>query len=145
MEIQEINFQPTTLPYFDVRIPAGFPSPAADYMEERIDLNKELIRHPLSTFIVECEGDSMINAFIPQRARLVVDRSITAENGSIVVAVLNGEFTIKYLKKNSYKCWLVPANSKYREIEITPEMNMQIWGVVTKIIIDPNDVKKCML
>ena len=130
--------------YFDFKIPAGFPSPAADYMEERIDLNKELIKHPLSTFIVECEGDSMINAFIPHRARLIVDRSLTAKNGSVVVAVLNGEFTVKYFKKNERKCWLVPANRKFKEIEITPEMEMQVWGVVTTIIILPGDTT-CML
>ncbi|MEO7522889.1 MAG: translesion error-prone DNA polymerase V autoproteolytic subunit [Ferruginibacter sp.] len=143
MKIIAADINEMEIPYYDFRIPAGFPSPATDHLEERIDLNKELVKHPVSTFIVECEGDSMLNAFIPHRARLVVDKSLTAENGNIVVAVLNGEFTIKYLRKNAHKCWLVPANSKYREIEITAEMDMQVWGVVTKIIIDPSDVK-CM-
>lgn len=129
---------------FDNSVPAGFPSPAMDYMQERIDLNKELIQHPLSTFIVQCEGLSMINAFIPPRARLIVDRSLTAKNGDIVLAVLNGEFTVKFLKKNRYKCWLMPANSKFKEIEITPEMDMQIWGVVTNIITAANEVRSCM-
>jgi DNA polymerase V len=132
------------IPLFDARIPAGFPSPAADEMEERINLGKALIPNPNSTFVVSCKGDSMINAFIPPKATLVVDKSIVPENGSIVVAVLNGEFTVKYLRKNKYKCWLVPANSKYRELEITEEMNMQVWGVVTNIIINPADIK-CML
>jgi DNA polymerase V len=131
--------------YYQAAVKAGFPSPALDYLEERIDLNKALIDHPLSTFIIECSGESMINAFIPPKAKLVVDKSITAKNGDIVVAVMNGDFTVKFLKKNDFKCWLVPGNSKFREIEITPEMNMQIWGVVTKIIIDPKDVRKCML
>jgi DNA polymerase V len=130
---------------YDFQVPAGFPSPAMDYMQERIDLNKEFIPHPLSTFIIECSGYSMINAFIPPRARLIVDRSITAKNGDIVLAVLNGEFTVKFLKKNQYKCWLVPANSKFKEIEITAEMDMQIWGVVTNIITTVKDVKSCML
>ncbi len=129
---------------YDAHVPAGFPSPAADYKEERIDLNKELIPHPNSTFIVSCQGDSMINAFIPSKAKLVVDRSVKPVNGSIVVAVINGEFTVKYLKRNKYKCWLVPANSKYQEVEITDEMDMRVWGVVTNIIINPTDVK-CML
>ncbi|RNI39869.1 peptidase [Hanamia caeni] len=130
---------------YDFQVPAGFPSPAMDYMQERIDLNKEFIPHPLSTFIIESSGYSMINAFIPPRARLIVDRSITPKNGDIVLAVLNGEFTVKFLKKNQYKCWLVPANSKFKEIEITGEMDMQIWGVVTNIITTVKDVKSCML
>jgi DNA polymerase V len=130
---------------FPVSVPAGFPSPATDYLEERIDLSKELIRHPLSTFLVQSEGDSMINAFIPPKALLLVDRSLTPQNGDIVLAVLNGDFTVKFLKKNNLKCWLVPANSKYREMEITEEMNMQIWGVVITVISDPKNLRKCML
>ncbi|MDE3182384.1 MAG: translesion error-prone DNA polymerase V autoproteolytic subunit [Bacteroidota bacterium] len=129
---------------YDCKVPAGFPSPAMDYLQERIDLNKEFIQHPLSTFIIESEGYSMINAFIPPKARLIVDRSITPKNGDIVLAVINGEFTIKFLKKNKYKCWLVPANSKFKETEITAEMDMQIWGVVTHIITNVNDVRSCM-
>ena len=130
---------------FAVSVPAGFPSPATDYLEERIDLSKELIKHPLSTFLVQSEGDSMINAFIPPKALLLVDRSITPQNGDIVLAVLNGDFTVKFLKKNNLKCWLVPANSKYREMEITEEMNIQIWGVVISVISDPKNLRKCML
>lgn len=127
--------------FYDCKVPAGFPSPAMDYMEKRIDLNEEFIKHPLSTFMCETEGSSMINAFIPPKAKLIIDRSLTAKNGDIVLAVLNGEFTVKYFKKNQYKCWLCPANPKYAEIEITEEMNMQVFGVVTTILIDPKDVK----
>ncbi|MEO8415225.1 MAG: translesion error-prone DNA polymerase V autoproteolytic subunit [Ginsengibacter sp.] len=144
MEPEELAAKSGILSY-DCKVPAGFPSPAMDYMEQRIDLNKEFIQHPLSTFIIESEGYSMINAFIPPRARLIVDRSITPQNGDIVLAILNGEFTVKYLKKNKYKCWLVPANSKFKEIEITADMDMQIWGVVTNIITNVNDIKPCML
>jgi DNA polymerase V len=133
------------LPLFGSKVQAGFPSPAMDHMEERIDLNKEYIKHPLATFIVECTGDSMINAFIPPGARLVVDRSITPKSGDIVLAVLNGEFTVKFLKKNDHNCFLVPANSKYNEIKVLPEMNMEVWGVVTSIITDTKDVRRCML
>ena len=118
----------------------GIPSPARDYPEERIDLNKLLVPHPQATFIVRSEGDSMINAFIPHTALLVIDRSVIPRNGDIVLAALNGELTVKYLKKNDHKCWLCPANSKYRETEITPDMNMVIWGVVTGIITDPKDL-----
>jgi len=131
--------------YYEAAVKAGFPSPAMDYLEERIDLTKEFIKHPLSTFLVDCSGDSMINAFIPPKAKLIVDRSLHPRNGDIVLAVLNGEFTVKFFKKNEHRCWLIPANSKYREIEITPEMNMQIWGVITYIISDAKDLRKCML
>jgi DNA polymerase V len=134
-----------TIALFSNKVHAGFPSPAMDYMEERIDLNKEFIKHPLATFIVECTGDSMINAFIPPKARLIVDRSVSPKSGDIVLAVLNGEFTVKFLKKNDYNCFLVPANSKYKEIKILPEMNMEVWGVVTSIITDAKDVTRCML
>lgn len=127
--------------YFDFRVPAGFPSPANDYLQKRIDLNDELIKHPLSTFFIECEGTSMIDAFIPPKAKLLVDRSITPKTGDIILAVLNGEFTVKYLRMNGNKCWLAPANKKYNEIEITVDMNFIVWGVITSIIINPNDVK----
>ena len=140
-----LDNSPAKLRSFAASVPAGFPSPATDYIEERIDLTKELIKHPLSTFMVQCEGDSMINAFIPPKALLLVDRSLVPQNGDIVLAVLNGDFTVKFLRKNNLKCWLVPANSKYREIEVTEEMNMQIWGVVISVISDPKNLRKCML
>lgn len=131
--------------FYDFKVPAGLPSPVLDDVQDRIDLNKELIQHPHSTFIIQCEGNSMINAFIPPAARLIVDRSLTAKNGDIVLAVINGEFTVKFLKKNDFKCWLVPANSKFKEIEITPEMDMQVWGVVTNIITDARMVRAAMI
>lgn len=126
-------------------VACGFPSPAMDYMEERISLDKEFIKHPLSTFLGTAEGTSMINAFIPHGGKLLIDRSITPKNGDVVVAILNGEYTVKFLKKNEFKCWLCPANPKYQDIEITEEMNMQVFGVVTTILIDTKDVRRCML
>ena len=89
--------------YTDIKLSCGFPSPALDYLEKRIDLNEVFIRHPLATFMAEVTGKSMINAFIPPGAKLIVDRSVTPENGDIVLAVLNGEFTVKFLKKNKFK------------------------------------------
>ena len=94
---------------YEVSVRAGFPSPALDYQESRISLDEQFIRHPLSTFVVQCTGDSMIGAFIPPRAHLVIDRSLTPHNGDIVLAEINGEFTVKILKKNDFKCWLVPT------------------------------------
>lgn len=133
------------IPYYNFQVPAGFPSPAMDYLEERIDLNEAFIKHPLATFLIDCSGTSMVDAFIPPKSKLLVDRSITAKNGDIVFAVVNGEFTVKYLKKTNQKCWLIPANKNMQPIEITEESNMQIWGVVTTILINTNDVKSCML
>lgn len=138
------NIKDQRISYYDFKVPAGFPSPALDYIEKRIDLNEEFIKHPLATFMCETEGSSMINAFIPPKAKLIIDRSLNPKNGDIVLASLNGEFTVKFLKKNQYKCWLCAANSKFADIEITEEMDMQIFGVVTTILIDPNDVKSCM-
>ncbi|MDQ6902449.1 MAG: translesion error-prone DNA polymerase V autoproteolytic subunit [Bacteroidota bacterium] len=132
------------LPYFAAAVKAGFPSPAQDYIEDRIDLNDLFIKHPHSTFIVECSGDSMIDAFIPPKAKLIVDRSLTANNGDIVLAVLNGEFTVKYPQKNFAKTKLIPANKKYHDIEMQEGMQMEVWGVVTGIMIDPKDCKPCM-
>jgi DNA polymerase V len=133
-----------TITFLQGDIPAGFPSPAMDYVEKRIDLNEYLVKNPLSTFVIDCAGLSMINAFIAPKSKLVVDKSIAPKNGDIVLAVINGEFTIKYLKKNENKCWLVAANSKFKPLEITPEMSFQVWGVVTKIINDPNE-NRCLL
>jgi len=136
---------PLVIPYFSIKVQAGFPSPAMDYMEDRIDLNKILVQHPLATFVVECTGDSMINAFIPPMAKLVVDRSLIAQDNDIVLAVVNGEFTVKFLSKNGQNYSLVPANPKYQTLEITHEMSFEVWGVVTNIITPANLVKKCML
>ncbi len=133
------------IPHFHFKIPTGFPSPALDYLQEPINLNELLIKHPLATFIIETEGLSMVNAFIPPKAKLIIDRSLTPKNGDIVFVSINGEFTVKFFKKNQFKCWLIPANSKFKEIEITEEMDMQVFGVVTTILINPNDVKSCML
>lgn len=133
-----------TIAFFNCAVPAGFPSPAGDYLEERIDLNKALIQHPLSTFIIGCKGESMLDAFIPPKAKLIVDRSLTAKTGDIVLALVHKEFTFKYLSISDTKCFLVPANKKYKVIEVTPEMEVEIVGVVTQILIDPKDVK-CML
>jgi DNA polymerase V len=129
------------IPYYNIKVPAGFPSPALDYMEVRIDLNTALMPHPLATFMVDCEGDSMIQAFVPPTAKLLIDRSLTPKDGDMVMAKLNGEYTIKFLKKNDVECWLCPANPNYPDIRITPEMQMEVCGVVSRIIIDPKDVK----
>jgi DNA polymerase V len=126
----------TVFPLYDARIPAGFPSPAADFLEEEIDLNKLLNPHPQASFIVRVKGDSMIDACIPDGAWLVVDRSIKPANNRIVVAWLNGEFTVKRYICNSSGVRLMPANDKYPPMPITEGMDFLIWGTVSKILID---------
>lgn len=131
------DFDCVTLRMYDSAVPAGFPSPAADYKEEDIDLNQLLRPHPSSTFIVRVSGDSMVEANIPDKSWLVVDRSIKPKSGSIVVAVVNSEFTVKRYISNSSGVRLMPANPKYQPIVITEDMDFRVWGTVTKVIIDP--------
>ncbi len=121
------------LPLFLARIAAGFPSPADDYIEERIDLNKKLIKHPDATYFVRVIGDSMVNARIDEGDFLIVDKALEAGNGDIVLAVFNGEFTVKRLVKKANRLFLVAANPQYPPCEITPEMDFEIWGKVTYI------------
>ena len=129
------------VPFIDARVSTGFPSPANDYEEDPINLLEHLMPKPLSTFIISTNGDSMNKAFIPNRSILIVDKSIRPKNNSIVVASYNGEFTVKYYCLREGKCYLVPANEKYSVVEVTEEMQMEIWGVVTFIIIDPKDIR----
>ena len=135
------------VPLINFEIPAGFPSPAMDYMEERIDLAVQLAPRPLSTFYSKCDGDSMVDAYIPSGAILVIDKSLTAKSGDIVVAYLNGGFTVKYIKFQEGKCFLIPANKKkkYPITEVTAEMEMIVWGVVTNIVIDTKNIRLCTL
>ncbi|MCH9632487.1 MAG: Protein UmuD [Chlamydiae bacterium] len=122
------------LPLFTTPISAGFPSPAESHVDRKIDLNQELIKNPAATFFVRVEGDSMLEAGILSGDVLVVDRSIQAKDGKIIVAVVNGEFTVKKIKKINNKYFLVPENKKYSRTEITKEMEFSIWGVVLHAI-----------
>jgi DNA polymerase V len=122
------------LPFFDGGIMAGFPSPAEDYAELPLDLHELLISHPAATFFVRVEGDSMKGAGMQSGDILVVDRSLAPQNGKIVVALLNGEFTVKRLKMEEKKVYLIPENPRYPTLEVTAESDFQIWGVVTYVI-----------
>jgi DNA polymerase V len=117
-------------------VPAGFPSPASDYMEDGIDLNKELIKRPSSTYFFRVKGESMIGAHIPDNSILIVDRAVKPRNNSIVLAVVNGEYTVKFFVVNEEGCALVPANPKYKVTLIREGMDFSIWGVVTAVIIE---------
>lgn len=113
---------------------AGFPSPASDYSEEDINLEK-ILKPKSSMFVFRAVNDSMIDSNIPPNAILVVDKALKPANNSIVIAVLDGEFTVKHLVKDFKGYTLVPANPKYKPIRITEGMDFSVWGVVTAIII----------
>lgn len=128
--------KPLPLPMMLVQCPAGFPSPADDYLDGVIDLNEKLIAHPAATFLMRVSGHSMTEAGIFDGALLVVDRALQARDGSIVVAVVEGSLTVKRLKIVKGQPWLVPASKDFQPIEITDEA-FQIWGVVAHVIHSP--------
>lgn len=123
------------LPLYLSAVPAGFPSPADDYVETGLDLERLLVKHPSATFYVRAKGDSMLEV-IESGNLLVVDRSIEARNGHIVIAALNGELTVKYLRWRGAKVSLVPNNEKFPPIDVTSIPDFRIWGVVTAVIRD---------
>jgi DNA polymerase V len=122
------------LPLFDSKISAGFPSPADDYIEKKLDLNEHLIKHPAATFFVRVSGDSMSDASIKSGDILIVDRALLPKNNSIIIAILDGEFTVKRIKIKNNEYYLEPANKKYSSIKITEDMDFESWGVVTYAI-----------
>lgn len=121
------------LPFATEGIRAGFPSPAQDYMTDSIDLNKELVLHPATTFYARAVGNSMTGFGISDGDLLVIDKSIEPVDGDIVVAFIDGEFTLKRIMKdeNEYNLWLVPGNEDYPPIKITEENDFIVWGVLT--------------
>ena len=122
------------LPYFQNGVSAGFPSPAEDHIDSKIDLNQLLIEHPSATYYVRVNGDSMLDAGILNGDLLIVDRSLEVINNSIVVAYIDGDFTVKRIRKNKNKLFLQAENNKYQPIEITEEMDFELFGVVAHAI-----------
>ena len=115
----------------------GFPSPADDHIDLDLDLNEHLIKHPAATFYVYARGNSMINAGIYDGDLMIVDRSLDPALRSIVIAVIDGEFTVKRISRINKRLYLIPDNSDYEPIKITSDMNFEIWGVVTHTIHKP--------
>jgi DNA polymerase V len=115
-------------------IAAGFPVTTEDYVEGKIDLNRHLIKHPESTFLVRVAGESMRDAGIHPSDLLVVDRAMEPISGKVVIAVVNGELTVKRLRKHRDKLWLMPENPDFQPIEIDENADLHIWGVVTNVI-----------
>ncbi|WPY00231.1 S24/S26 superfamily peptidase [Candidatus Trichorickettsia mobilis] len=120
------------IPFFDMKVQAGSPSPADGHMCNRLDLNRHLIKNPNATFFVQVTGESMIDAGIKENDLLVVDRAIEATNNKIVIAVVNNEFTVKRLKIINNEAFLMPENPKFLPIKM--EEGSYIWGVVTSVI-----------
>ena len=121
-------------PLYENAVQCGFPSPADDFLDLDINLNDYLVKHMSATFCVKVNGSSMNGVGIHSGDVLIVDRAESVKNNSIVLAVIDNEFTVKSIKKNADKLYLNPANDNYKPIEITEDMNFHIWGVVTFVI-----------
>lgn len=122
------------LPFVEQGISAGFPSPADDFLDISIDLNKELIKNPDATYYARVKGTSMKDAGLEDGDLLIVDKSIEPQNGKIAVCYIDGEFTVKRLKVEKDCIYLVPANKDYPPIKVTEENQLVIWGTVTTVI-----------
>ena len=122
------------IPIFTNSVQAGFPSPAEDYMDLDLNLQDHLIQNPSATFCVRAVGESMRDAGIKIGDIMLVDKSLTPKNRSIVLAVIDGEFTIKRVNVSEKELYLIPENENFPPIKITKEMDFQVWGVVTYII-----------
>ncbi len=129
-----MDSQPRAIPLMSHTIPAGFPSPADDYIEDRIDLNTHLITHREATFILRVSGWSMVNAGIHDDDEIIVDRALNAAHGNIVVAVINNELTVKRLHKTDSEIRLIPENPEFKDILIGSDEDLIIWGVVTRVL-----------
>ena len=128
------NSEVLKIPFFSSLLHAGFPSPADDYKENILDLNELVIQNPGATFYVRVKGDSMKGAGIEAGDVVVVDRAITARHNAVIVALINGEFTLKRLYHTNNTLYLVPENPSYETIKIVEGMEFQVWGVVTYCI-----------
>ena len=122
------------IPFYQSDVPAGFPSPAEDFMDLDLNLQEYLVQHPSATFCVRVTGDSMQNAGIFSGDVMVVDKALEPKNNDIVLAVLDGEFTVKHIRKSENELYLMPANNNYQPVKITSEVDFKVWGVVTFII-----------
>jgi DNA polymerase V len=121
-------------PLFAARIPAGFPSPADDYIDQGLDLNELLVRHPAATFFVRVSGESMVGAGIHSGDVLVVDRAEQPRNRSVIIAAVSGELAVKRFVHENGKMYLASENPDYEPLEVTAGMEFEVWGVVVHVI-----------
>ena len=129
-----LSSQPIRVPLFSYSVPAGFPSPADDYVQGRLSLDEHLVQHKEATFFVRAKGNSMVRAGIFNGDLLVVDKSLTPSSGDIVIADIDGELTVKRLIKQNGTVMLKPENPRFNDIELKEGQELQIWGVVTATI-----------
>lgn len=134
IELRKIKLNESLVLPLAEKINAGFPSPAEDFLDLSIDLNKEFIKHPDATFFGKVSGDSMIDAGLDNGGLLIIDKSLEPKNNSIAVCFLDGEFTVKRVLREEDKLWLVAENKNYQPIPVYPENDFIIWGVVTTVI-----------
>ena len=125
------------LPLAGSPVSAGFPSPAEDYIEMALDLNKELIKHPEATFYARVKGHSVIDAGIEDGDLLVIDKALDQKDGDIAVCFIDGEFTLKRLAVNEDGVYLMPANAEFKPIRITEENDFLVWGMLAYIVHKP--------
>ncbi len=129
-----LNQTATDIPLISGGISAGFPSPATDFIDLTIDLNRHLIKHPAATFFARVSGSSMQDAGIGDGDLLIIDKGLEATNGRVAVCYLDGEFTLKRIQADKTGCWLLPANPDYSPIRVTDENEFLIWGIITYVI-----------
>ncbi|MBA2656602.1 MAG: translesion error-prone DNA polymerase V autoproteolytic subunit [Tatlockia sp.] len=132
-QVKNLNYQ-HTLPFYTGQVAAGHPTSVENDIEDHINLQQYLVKHPEKTFLVRAKGDSMINAGIRSGDMLIVDSSGQATDGKIVIAAINGEMTVKFISIKFDSIQLLPANPLFSPIQVTPEMNFSLCGVVTHII-----------
>lgn len=122
------------LPFVVEGISAGFPSPADDFLDINIDLNKHLIKNPSTTFYGKVRGDSMIDAGIHNGDLLIIDKSLEPKNNKIAVCFIDGEFTVKRIKIEKDIVWLIAENEQYKPIKVTKDNDFVIWGIVINVV-----------
>lgn len=135
LQIHKIDISSSLpLPYADEGVRAGFPSPAQDYLKEAIDLNKEIVQHPATTFYARVSGDSMRDEGIEDGDILVVDKSLELIDDDLAICYIDGDYTLKRVRLEKDAAWLVPSNPNYPLIKVTPENEFVVWGIVTYTI-----------
>lgn len=133
-----LRYEPSSkkleLPLYSVGVSAGFPSPADDSLEKNLSLDEYLVQHPSATYFVRVQGDSMVKAGIHSNDILIVDRALEPRSGNVVIAMIDGEFTVKRFHHSKGKCYLLAENPDFEPIEIKEDMHMEVRGVVTYVI-----------